>query len=70
MPGILNWALAGVREFLQSGLAIPEEVRAATQDYRSEQDILGGWIEDHCVVKAEVADEYSALYEDYAAWCG
>jgi P4 family phage/plasmid primase-like protien len=70
LPGILNWALAGVREFLQSGLAIPEEVRAATQDYRSEQDILGGWIEDHCVVKAEVADEYSALYEDYAAWCG
>jgi P4 family phage/plasmid primase-like protien len=45
LSGILNWVLAGVRDFLDAGLAIPEEVRAATQDFRSEQDILGAWTE-------------------------
>jgi putative DNA primase/helicase len=69
LPGILNWVLVRVRDFLDVGLAIPDEVRAATQDYRSEQDVLGGWIEDNCVMKAEVADEYSVLYEDYVSWC-
>jgi putative DNA primase/helicase len=69
LSGILNWALEGVRAFLEKGLQIPEEVRSATANYRAEQDIIGNWIEDNCVIDSEASDEYAALYQDYVTWC-
>jgi putative DNA primase/helicase len=69
LSGILNWALEGLKEFLTTGLGTPEEVRAATADYRAEQDVLAGWIEDRCTLSTQVSDEYAALYGDYVAWC-
>lgn len=69
LSGILNWSLAGVKVFLESGLQIPEEVRSATATYRAEQDILGNWIEEHCTLDAQTSDEYAALYQDYVNWC-
>jgi len=69
LPGILNWALEGVREFLANGLGTPEEVKTATADYRAEQDVLANWIEDRCTLGTQMSDEYAALYQDYVAWC-
>ena len=69
LSGVLNWALAGLDDYLRNGLDVPGEVMAATQDYRSEQDLLGGWIDDNCMLTPEVSDEFAALYEDYVAWC-
>jgi putative DNA primase/helicase len=69
ISGILNWALVGVKDFLTSGLQTPDEVRSATAAYRAEQDILGNWIEERCVVNGQASDEYAALYQDYVAWC-
>jgi len=37
-PGILNWLIDGVSMFLEDGLAIPDAVARATQDYRDEMD--------------------------------
>jgi putative DNA primase/helicase len=69
LPGILNWTLQGVAEFLKKGLSPPEEVTAATNAYRDEQDALSGWLEENCVLRDDVADVYGELYNDYAAWC-
>lgn len=47
-PGILNWALDGLREWREQGLNVPESIRASTAAYRGEQDVLGEWIEVCC----------------------
>lgn len=69
LSGILNWALKGAKDFLAMGLDAPNEVRSATADYRAEQDILAGWIDECCTLNEQASDEYAALYRDYVAWC-
>src|SRR5215213_4388400 len=46
MPGILAWIVQGCLAYQQDGLGEPDKVRAATLDYRSEMDVLAGFIED------------------------
>ena len=50
LPGILNWALAGLAEWQASGLNQPDEVTAATADYRAEMDIAAKFIDECCIV--------------------
>jgi putative DNA primase/helicase len=68
-PAILRWAVLGCLEWQQNGkdLKAPEEVIAATQEYRAEQDILGGFIEEYCNVGEK--EKYQARSANlYAAW--
>lgn len=67
--GVLNWALDGVRLWLERGLEVPDRVRAATDDYRSDSDPLGRFIAA-CV--RETPGEWVAgaeMYKAFAAWC-
>ena len=48
--GILNWAILGCLDWQERGLADPPVVTAATKQYRTEQDVLGKFLEDRCVV--------------------
>jgi putative DNA primase/helicase len=70
LPGVLNWALAGCREWQEHGLGEPGQVRQATAEYREEQDAVGRFLGECCQVGS---DEYrvvcSALYATYAEWC-
>jgi len=51
LPGILNWAVDGLRAYHdQGGLKPPERVQAATAEYREEQDILADFIKAECVI--------------------
>ena len=68
--GILAWAVRGCQEWRSQGLNIPDSVRAATNAFRSEQDVIDAFIAENCVsglphyvVKA--ADLYAA----YCDWC-
>ena len=45
LPGILVWAMRGLVDYRERGLAPPEKVRAATREYRQEQDVLAQFIE-------------------------
>ncbi|MFA7486746.1 MAG: phage/plasmid primase, P4 family [Lysobacteraceae bacterium] len=66
-PGILNWALAGCRAWSGQGLHPPPLVQAATDEYRTEMDVLRAWIEEYCIEGA--GDETaSALYGSYKDW--
>jgi putative DNA primase/helicase len=66
--GVLNWALAGLRDYRNNGLQIPPSVRAATDAYRTDQDIIGDWITDKCNVIAGAATEKGSLYANYQNW--
>lgn len=67
--GILNWMLDGYRMWREMGLAAPGAVRAATQEYRDEQDPLRIFLTD-CVVHDETSSiQATRLYELYGRWC-
>ena len=46
--GVLNWMLAGLREYQRNGLQVPEKIKGATAAYRDEQDIIGEWVAERC----------------------
>lgn len=68
LPGILTWAVHGCLEWQKLGLAPPDEVRQATQAYREEQDLLGGFITDRCEVAAGNKEAAASLFEEYVKW--
>ncbi len=45
-PAILRWMLDGCLEWQREGLAVPERVRRASDDYFANQDTLEQWIDD------------------------
>jgi putative DNA primase/helicase len=47
---ILQWAIEGCLDWQQNGLVRPAVVEAATADYFAEQDVLGAWLDECCVV--------------------
>ena len=68
LPGVLNWALAGCRDWLEHGLQRPAQVLAATDSYRQEMDSLGGFISEHCNLGKFRFVEASKLYDAYVRW--
>ena len=68
LSGILAWAVRGCLDWQGDGLGEPEEVRAATEVYRSEMDVLARWIDERCVVYEGAWALYSDLYDNYLDW--
>jgi len=69
LPGILNWAIEGCLKWQQHGLGLPEEVKAATNDYRSEMDTIANFIEECCFQSPQVSSTAKNLYRAYCEWC-
>lgn len=47
-PQILQWAIEGCQRWVAQELALPAAVKAATQEYFGEEDIIGQFLEDCC----------------------
>ena len=67
--GILNWALDGYRLWAESGLAVPEAVRAATDEYRLDSDPVGQFLQAAVGELKGGAVRARVLYSAYAKWC-
>lgn len=67
--GVLNWALDGLRIWLESGLSIPEAVRVATEDFREESDPVSRFIEACVKPMPSASVQASAMYAGYEKWC-
>ena len=67
-PGVLNWALEGLRNWKQQGLNPPPEVKAAVATYQADMDILGQWMDDHVEIKPGVKTPTNDLYRAYSNW--
>jgi putative DNA primase/helicase len=46
LPGVLNWALAGFREWRRGGLNAPKSVTDQLNVYRDSTDIVGSWLRE------------------------
>jgi putative DNA primase/helicase len=66
--GILAWLVRGCLDWQTHGLQIPDLVRASTEDYRKEEDIIGQFIEECCVIAEHASVKASELYTVYREW--
>ena len=68
LAGVLNWALEGLSAYREQSLNPPAAVRAATDDYRDDMDIIGQWIEERCVKDPASVLPTGILHADYQTW--
>jgi putative DNA primase/helicase len=68
LPGILNWLVQGCLLWQREGLTAPEAVRAAVDEYRSEEDTLADFIEERTRQDAMGTIPHSNLFEAYRHW--
>ena len=69
LPGILAWAVQGCLAWRKEGLRPPSKVTQATKDYRAEQDDLGAWIAQRCIIAEDEEEAFKDLYSNYTEWC-
>ncbi|TDA70639.1 MAG: DNA primase [Clostridia bacterium] len=69
LPGILRWAVEGCLAWQREGLGVPDEVKAATDAYRQEQDVLAAFLEDCCIINPLAKAAAKDIYQTYLAWC-
>lgn len=55
-PGILNWLVAGLEDYLESGLRIPAAIADATKSYREESDPMQVFLDQCCIVTGSETD--------------
>lgn len=70
-PGILNWALEGLKDWRQlNGLGQPPSVEAATEDLRTEEDYVGQFIEERLIVTHDTGDVVinAELFTEFSIW--
>lgn len=72
--GILAWAVRGCLAWQKEGLQPPPEVVAATQEYRSQEDVVGRFVTECCDIgRDDYCVRFSELYEAMSSWsadCG
>lgn len=68
--GVLNWLIQGLIDYLDGGLAEPDDVRAATDGYRADSDPIGTFLADATNVSGYDGDFMTAreLIEAFNYW--
>lgn len=67
--GIFARMMAGAVRWYNDGLAEPEKVKAATQQYRDESDPLARFLRLCTAMSVDGRIQSSRLYEVFVAWC-
>ena len=67
LPGILNWAIEGCLVWQREGLGDASVVRRATAEYRADEDTLGAFLAERCVLEGSVGT--GALRDAYEGFC-
>jgi putative DNA primase/helicase len=67
-PGILNWIVDGARAWLGGERDEPDDVLTATRSFRGEEDVVGQFIAERCVVDRRRRVEVGALHDAFARW--
>jgi P4 family phage/plasmid primase-like protien len=70
-PAILAWMVRGAVDVLETGLRIPDFVKAATKDYETSEDAIQQFIDECCKrVTADHKLPSGEVYQRYTQWCG
>jgi putative DNA primase/helicase len=66
--GILAWLIEGCVEWQRVGLAVPEVVRKATEQYVHDQDDITNFIDECCTVDPDARVKARWLYDAWKPW--
>ncbi len=69
LPGILNWAVDGCRDWQEIGLQPPASVMDRTAEFRKDQDAFGQFVEDACILQDGRKIGRVTLRKAYEKWC-
>lgn len=69
LPGVLRWAVEGCLAWQRDGLAVPESVQDATREYRSSEDVMGGFLAEYCTRGAKMWVSSATLRRGLERWC-
>jgi putative DNA primase/helicase len=69
--GILAWLIEGTASWLEAGLQVPDAVKVATQEFREESDIVGGFARGALEVTGNASDVVGAglMYNAFVVYC-
>jgi len=68
-PGIFNWLIQGCLAWQREGLNPPTTIQEAVQEYRTDNDILAGFLEECCEMDPDLTVPVSSLYPAYKTHC-
>jgi putative DNA primase/helicase len=73
-PGILRWAVVGCLAYLKAlsdGHPPPMamEIIEATDEYKTEQDIIGAFLDDNVIANEAYKVSSTSMYSRYKKWC-
>jgi len=68
LPGVLAWAVEGCLRWQEDGLCFPDAVRLATAAWRNENDQVGQFLEERCVLGEYATIKSRKLYAEYRQW--
>lgn len=66
--GILRWMLDGCADWQRLGLAPPDCVLEAGQEYFADEDLVGQWINENCSVGTQQRAPSKTLFANWKAW--
>lgn len=67
-PGILRWMIEGCLDWQANGLVRPQSVVDATANYFSEQDMIGQWLADDCILEPGNDARWETSADLFRAW--
>ncbi|WP_374578312.1 phage/plasmid primase, P4 family [Phenylobacterium sp.] len=68
-PGILNWIIQGLGDWLSRGLDPPERILQTLEDYRKGSSPFGEWFVDCVELDAQAKTPAADFYNSYKHWC-
>lgn len=68
-PAVLAWMVEGARRVIRDGLIEPASVKAATNEYRAEEDHINAWLTSICEVMPSAEHKATDIYRSYMGWC-
>ncbi|MBL0276655.1 MAG: primase C-terminal domain-containing protein, partial [Anaeromyxobacter sp.] len=68
LPGIARWAVEGSLAWRSGGLSAPPEVIAATDQYTSDMDVIGRFLEERCQTVPSKRERTSVVYAAFRLW--
>lgn len=69
VEGILAWGVRGAMEWFRVGLGMAPAVKEATEGYRSEQDMIGAFVDERLKVEHGAKMAASEMHSVYTTWC-
>jgi len=66
--GILAWCVRGALAYRKNGLQPPDAVRKAREDYKSDMDLLGEWLDECCELGPSQVETNARLWASWEAF--